>query len=137
VSSRYDNIDINSLIVKPEVVLKGQLHFGGTQRTKVVSHMLIQLAELIVHFEWRHARFLIGTCMCWLLHLSSAAPNPPVNFYGVNLNQNINLEQISYVESTSTPWKRLFVISTSGLIITTRVFLLCYHASIRTIEIHG
>jgi len=67
-SSSDEDIDINNPNVDPEVVVKKQAHFKGTHRMKVVSQILIQLAEFIAYFsEWKHAKLLIGTCMCWFL----------------------------------------------------------------------
>lgn len=44
-------------------------------------------------------------------------------FYGINLNQNVVLQQIGYDGSTGTPWNRLFKISTGGMIITALGFV--------------
>ena len=67
-ASSDEDIDINNPNVDPEAVVKKQAHFKGMQRKKVVSHILIQFAEFIVYFsEWKHAKLLIGTCMCWFL----------------------------------------------------------------------
>ncbi|KDR70726.1 hypothetical protein GALMADRAFT_127617 [Galerina marginata CBS 339.88] len=86
--------------------------------------------EFIHYFsEWRHAKLLIGTCMCWFLL--------DIAFYGINLNQNVVLQQIGYDGSTGTPWNRLFKISTGGMIITALGFVPGYYASILTIEILG
>jgi len=68
---------------------------------------------------------------------STALPNPFDRFYGINLNQNVVLQQIGYDGSTGTPWERLFKISTGGMIITALGFVPGYYASILTIEILG
>jgi len=85
--------------------------------------------------------------MCWFLldiayvsrciSFSTALLNPLDSFYGINLNQNVVLQQIGYDGSTGTPWERLFKISTGGMIITALGFVPGYYASILTIEILG
>jgi PHS family inorganic phosphate transporter-like MFS transporter len=44
-------------------------------------------------------------------------------FYGINLNQNVVLQQIGFDGSTGTPWERLFKISTGNIIITALGFV--------------
>jgi PHS family inorganic phosphate transporter-like MFS transporter len=44
-------------------------------------------------------------------------------FYGINLNQNVVLQQIGYDGKAGTPWHRLFKISTGGMIITALGFV--------------
>jgi len=44
-------------------------------------------------------------------------------FYGINLNQNVVLQQIGYDGTTGTPWNRLFKVSTGGMIITALGFV--------------
>lgn len=44
-------------------------------------------------------------------------------FYGINLNQNVVLQQIGFDGSTGTPWTRLFKVSTGGIIITALGFV--------------
>ncbi|KAG5638996.1 hypothetical protein H0H81_007904 [Sphagnurus paluster] len=84
-------------------------------------------SDFIEYFsEWRHAKLLIGTCMSWFLL--------DIAFYGINLNQNVVLQQIGYDGSEGTPWNRLFKISTGNMIITTLGFVPGYYASILTIE---
>ncbi|KAF8956358.1 phosphate transporter [Flammula alnicola] len=86
--------------------------------------------EFLKYFsEWRHAKLLIGTCMCWFLL--------DIAFYGINLNQNIVLQQIGYDGKTGTPWNRLFKVSTGGMIITALGFVPGYFASVLTIELLG
>ncbi|KAF8155408.1 phosphate transporter [Crassisporium funariophilum] len=98
----------------PELLVKKKAHFK----------------EFITYFsEWEHAKLLIGTCMCWFLL--------DVAFYGINLNQNVVLQQIGYDGSSGTPWNRLFKVSTGGIIITALGFVPGYYASILTIEILG
>ncbi|GLB45269.1 putative sugar (and other) transporter [Lyophyllum shimeji] len=84
-------------------------------------------ADFVKYFsEWRHAKLLIGTCTCWFLL--------DIAFYGINLNQNVVLQQIGYDGTTGTPWNRLFKISTGNMIITALGFVPGYYASILTIE---
>lgn len=78
-------------------------------------------------------------------------------FYGINLNQNVVLQQIRYGKKEGTPWNRLFKISIGGMIITALGFvpgkrilnfnfvpeakylieMLGYYPSILTIEVLG
>lgn len=44
-------------------------------------------------------------------------------FYGINLNQNVVLQQIGYDGKTGTPWERLFKVSTGNLIVTALGFV--------------
>lgn len=83
--------------------------------------------EFLVYFsEWRHLKLLIGTSMSWLLL--------DIAFYGINLNQNVVLQQIGFDGSQGSPWTRLFKISTGNIIITVLGFVPGYYASILTIE---
>jgi PHS family inorganic phosphate transporter-like MFS transporter len=73
------------------------------------------------------------------------------SFYGINLNQNVVLQQIGFDGKTGTAWEKLFKVSTGNIIITALGFvpgeehilpLLCclnwtvegYYASILLIE---
>jgi len=76
--------------------------------------------------EWKHAKLLIGTSSCWFLL--------DVAFYGINLNQNVVLQEIGYAGKTGTAWERLFRISAGGIIITALGFLPGYYVTILTIE---
>ncbi|KAF7326084.1 MFS domain-containing protein [Mycena kentingensis (nom. inval.)] len=83
--------------------------------------------EFIAYFsEWRHAKILLGTCMCWFLL--------DVAFYGINLNQNVVLQQIGFDGKTGSDWEKLFKVSTGNIIITALGFVPGYYASILTIE---
>ncbi|KAK7031294.1 hypothetical protein VNI00_013549 [Paramarasmius palmivorus] len=100
----------------PEAIAtkKEQAHFG----------------EFVKYFsEWRHAKLLIGTCACWFLL--------DIAFYGINLNQNVVLQQVGFAGKTGTPWEKLFNVSIGGILITALGFLPGYYASILTIEILG
>ena len=65
--------------------------------------------------EWRHLKVLIGTCTCWFLL--------DIAFYGINLNQNVVLQQIGYDGSSGTPWNRMFKVSTGNMINTVLGFV--------------
>ncbi|KAI9458464.1 major facilitator superfamily domain-containing protein [Boletus coccyginus] len=83
--------------------------------------------EFVEYFsEWRHAKILIGTCACWFLL--------DIAFYGINLNQNVVLEQIGYAGKTGTAWDKLFKISTGNIIITALGFVPGYYVTVLTIE---
>ena len=103
--------------------------------------------DFISYFsEWRHLKILIGTSMCWLLLdiafvvcATSFPTHLPLipSFYGINLNQNVVLQQIGYDGSSGSPWTRLFRISTGGIIITALGFVPGYYATVLTIEYLG
>ncbi|KAI0820053.1 MFS general substrate transporter [Trametes gibbosa] len=76
--------------------------------------------------EWRHLKILLGTCSCWFLL--------DIAFYGINLNQNVVLQQIGFDGSDGSPWNRLFKIGIGNLIITALGFVPGYYATILTIE---
>ncbi|KAI0355769.1 MFS general substrate transporter [Trametes cingulata] len=76
--------------------------------------------------EWRHLKVLIGTCTCWFLL--------DIAFYGINLNQNVVLQQIGFDGSTGSPWNRLFKIGIGNLIVTALGFVPGYYVTILTIE---
>ncbi|KAF7292564.1 Inorganic phosphate transporter [Mycena indigotica] len=104
-------------------------HFRGISRYSL-SCLLKPPAEFLVYFsEWRHAKILIGTCVCWFLL--------DIAFYGINLNQNVVLQQIGFDGKTGTAWEKLFKISTGGIIITALGFVPGYYVSILTVETLG
>ncbi|KAF9218778.1 MFS general substrate transporter [Gyrodon lividus] len=83
--------------------------------------------EFLQYFsEWRHAKILIGTCTCWFLL--------DIAFYGINLNQNVVLQEIGYAGKTGTAWEKLFKVSTGGIIITALGFVPGYYVTVLTIE---
>jgi PHS family inorganic phosphate transporter-like MFS transporter len=83
--------------------------------------------EFLQYFsEWRHFKLLLGTCMCWFLL--------DVAFYGINLNQNVVLQQIGFDGKKGTPWEKLFKVSTGNMIVTALGFVPGYYVSILTIE---
>lgn len=55
-------------------------------------------------------------------------------FYGINLNQNVVLQQIGFAGKDGTPWNNLFKIGVGNLIITALGFVPGYYATILTIE---
>lgn len=55
-------------------------------------------------------------------------------FYGINLNQNVVLQEIGFAGKTGSPWEKLFKISTGNIIITALGFVPGYYATILTIE---
>ncbi|KAH8087124.1 major facilitator superfamily domain-containing protein [Cristinia sonorae] len=86
--------------------------------------------ETLVYFsEWRHAKHLIGTSLSWFLL--------DIAFYGINLNQNVVLQEINFDGSTGTPWHRLWRVSIGNLIITGLGFVPGYYATVLTIEYLG
>ncbi|KAG6886793.1 hypothetical protein C0992_002352 [Termitomyces sp. T32_za158] len=88
------------------------------------------LKDFLLYFsEWRHAKILIGTCACWFLL--------DIAFYGINLNQNVVLQQIGYDGKSGTAWQRMFKISTGNIIITALGFVPGYWVSVFTIEVMG
>ena len=55
-------------------------------------------------------------------------------FYGINLNQNVVLQQIGFDGSDGSPWNRLFRVGIGNLIVTALGFVPGYYVSILTIE---
>ena len=114
-------------------------HFTGKHnrpcpcRFRFQSDPLLSQEFLVYFSEWRHAKILIGTCMCWFLldiayafnldcvtsHLTVYLPS----FYGINLNQNVVLLEIGYAGKTGNAWQKLFKVSTGGIIITALGFV--------------
>ncbi|KAL0576628.1 hypothetical protein V5O48_005358 [Marasmius crinis-equi] len=87
--------------------------------------------EFLRYFsEWRHLKLLIGTSQTLNFHLF-------YSFYGINLNQNVVLQQIGFDGKSGSPWERLFNVSTGGIIITALGFVPGYYVSVLTIEILG
>jgi len=105
-------------------------HVAGENITEAPAKDNAYFKEFLIYFsEWRHMKILMGTCICWFLL--------DIAFYGINLNQNVVLQQIGFDGSTGTPWTRLFKVSTGGIIITALGFVPGYYATILTIEILG
>lgn len=99
--------------IPPEQVIEGEQGIGARELARrKKSHF----REFLTYFsEWRHAKVLIGTCSCWFFL--------DVAFYGINLNQNVVLQQIGFDGSEGTPWEKLFKIATGNLIITALGFV--------------
>ncbi|KAI0265684.1 major facilitator superfamily domain-containing protein [Gloeopeniophorella convolvens] len=76
--------------------------------------------------EWRHFRILLGTCSCWFLL--------DIAFYGINLNQNVVLQQIGFDGSSGSAWERLWKIAIGNIIITALGFVPGYYVTVLTIE---
>ena len=93
--------------------------------------------EFLKYFStWKHAKLLIGTCTCWFFLDIAYASSPalrlltqlmlilyPPRFYGINLNQNIVLQQIGFDGKTGTAWERMYKIGVGNLIITALGFV--------------
>ncbi|KAH8101357.1 phosphate transporter [Phellopilus nigrolimitatus] len=108
----------------PEAVIEAEQGLGAKEMTR---RKKAHFREFLSYFaEWRHARILIGTCSCWFFL--------DIAFYGINLNQNVVLQQIGFDGKTGTPWERLFKIATGNLIITALGFVPGYYATVFTIE---
>ncbi|KZV84846.1 MFS general substrate transporter [Exidia glandulosa HHB12029] len=105
---------------------------GAVKPKEVLKAKHAHFREFVTYFsEWRHAKILIGTCMCWFLL--------DIAFYGINLNQSVVLQQIGFdgSEPGATPWHKLFKIATGNLIITALGFVPGYWASIVLVEYIG
>ncbi|KAJ7818331.1 inorganic phosphate transporter [Mycena olivaceomarginata] len=108
------SVETNTEVVDAAEVVKKKAHFK----------------EFLVYFsEWRHAKLLIGTCMCWFLL--------DIAFYGINLNQNVVLQQIGFDGKGGSAWEKLFKVSTGNMIITALGFVPGYYASVLLIEVLG
>lgn len=59
---------------------------------------------------------------------------PATRFYGINLNQNVVLQQIGFDGAGGSPWTKLFKIGVGNLIVTALGFVPGYYATILTIE---
>ncbi|KAI0088458.1 MFS general substrate transporter [Irpex rosettiformis] len=99
----------------------------GVSKKEAIDAKSDHFKEFFHYFsEWRHLRILLGTSISWFLL--------DIAFYGINLNQNVVLQQIKFDGSSGTPWHRLFRISIGNLIITALGFVPGYYATILTIE---
>ncbi|KAF5311211.1 hypothetical protein D9611_013008 [Ephemerocybe angulata] len=114
VGEKRDSVGQEEEDVAPELLVKKPAHFKDFYR----------------HFrQWRNAKMLIGTSLSWFLL--------DIAFYGINLNQNVVLQQIGFDGKTGTEWNRLFKVSTGNMIITALGFVPGYYATLFTIEILG
>ena len=97
----------------PEEIIEEEQGIGTRE---VGRRKKAHIMEFLTYFsEWRHAKILIGTCLSWFLL--------DVAFYGINLNQNVVLQQIGFDGKEGTPWEKLFKIATGNLIITALGFV--------------
>ncbi|TFK17021.1 phosphate transporter [Coprinopsis marcescibilis] len=114
VSERSVDDNISDDALEPAVVVKQKAHFK----------------DFYLHFrKWKNMKLLIGTSVCWFLL--------DVAFYGINLNQNVVLQQIGFDGATGTPWNKMFRVSIGNLIITALGFVPGYYATVLTIETLG
>ena len=74
--------------------------------------------------QWRHARRLLGACLCWFLI--------DISFYGINLNQASLLSIIGFTEGDV--WTKLMKTATGNLIVVLAGYLPGYFITILTIE---
>ncbi|EJD07166.1 phosphate transporter [Fomitiporia mediterranea MF3/22] len=111
----------------PEQIIEEEQGVGTRELTRRKKSHFIEFLEYFC--EWRHAKILIGTSMCWFLL--------DIAFYGINLNQNVVLEQIGFDGNEGTPWEKLFKIATGNLIITALGFVPGYYVTVFTIEYLG
>ncbi|KAI0073026.1 MFS general substrate transporter [Panus rudis PR-1116 ss-1] len=103
---------------------------AASRRKEIAEAKKHHFKEFFQYFsEWRHLKTLIGTAGCWFLL--------DIAFYGINLNQNVVLQQIGFDGSSGSPWTRLFKISIGNIIITVLGFVPGYYATVLTIEYLG
>ncbi|THH07462.1 hypothetical protein EW145_g3370 [Phellinidium pouzarii] len=108
----------------PEQIIENEQGLG---KVEVARRKKTHFKEFLIYFsEWRHGKILLGTCSCWFLL--------DIAFYGINLNQNVVLQQIGFDGSEGTPWEKLFKIATGNLIITALGFVPGYYVCVLTIE---
>ncbi|KAI0060474.1 MFS general substrate transporter [Artomyces pyxidatus] len=99
---------------------------NGTPRELAKPRQAAYLEFLHYFSEWRHLKLLLGTSLCWFFL--------DIAFYGINLNQNVVLQQIGFDGKTGTPWERLWKIAIGNIIITALGFVPGYYATVLTIE---
>ncbi|KAJ6600975.1 inorganic phosphate transporter [Mycena vulgaris] len=129
IASQANNQDLMELKKKAaaEVDATEESKTESNEDVAVVLKKKAHFKEFLTYFsEWRHAKMLIGTCVCWFLL--------DIAFYGINLNQNVVLQQIGFDGKTGTAWEKLFKVSTGNIIITALGFVPGYYASILLIE---
>ncbi|TCD63062.1 hypothetical protein EIP91_006049 [Steccherinum ochraceum] len=104
---------------------------GGAPRSRaLIAGKKAHWREAFHYFsQWRHAKHLIGTASCWFFL--------DIAFYGINLNQNVVLQEIHFDGSSGNVWHRLWKIALGNLIITGLGFVPGYYATILTIEYLG
>ena len=121
-----DNSIPNEKEIQPEVKHdEGE----GKEAKLVFKDKMRAFNEFAEYFsDWRHARTLFATAMCWLLL--------DVTFYGINLNQSIVIDAIGMNKSTE-PFQHMWDNTIANLIITVAGFLPGYYVSMFTIEYIG
>jgi PHS family inorganic phosphate transporter-like MFS transporter len=128
----FQNLEVvaDELDEKKDVFAAGSDTDDKSPTTEPVAEILQKKAhfpEFMRYFsKWRHAKLLIGTCSCWFFL--------DIAFYGINLNQNVVLQQIGFAGKTGTAWERLYKLSVGGLIITALGFVPGYYVTVLTIE---
>jgi len=132
-----DTSEMDDVTAPPELLVKkahltGMLNvlwftFFGIQDTHFESQnssSIFQNGRMVkcfsalacVGFSWILRAFQIHRLIIAVLFIH-------YRFYGINLNQNVVLQQIGYDGETGTPWHRLFKVSTGGIIITSLGFV--------------
>ncbi|EGN97769.1 hypothetical protein SERLA73DRAFT_182514 [Serpula lacrymans var. lacrymans S7.3] len=119
-------VDSKNVAVK-EKSLSSSTSNEGSDVPVIPEEKKAHFKEFFRYFsEWRHAKILIATCGCWFFL--------DIAFYGINLNQNVVLQEIGFDGSSGTPWEKLFKIATGNIIITALGFVPGYYATVLTIE---
>ncbi|KAJ7764243.1 major facilitator superfamily domain-containing protein [Mycena metata] len=111
-----------------ETAKKAELHHAHTAEVvEKESHF----KEFLVYFsEWRHAKILLGTCLCWfLLDIAYILQN--------QFEPKRCAAAIGFDGKTGTPWEKLFRISTGNIIITVLGFVPGYYTTVLLIETLG
>lgn len=107
------SLRIKTDTTSPEEVFEEEQGIGARELARRRKSHFIEFLEYFG--KWRHARILLGTSLCWFFL--------DIAFYGINLNQNVVLEQIGFDGGSGTPWDKLFKIATGNLIITALGFV--------------
>jgi hypothetical protein len=128
--------DINhkSTIAEAPGELLQKVHFSGKRMPITYdADAQVMISEFLRYFSaWRNAKLLIGTSMCWFfVDVAYVCLLEPFychlfylhSFYGINLNQNVVLEQIGFAGKKGTPWERMFKVGIGNLIITALGFV--------------
>jgi len=102
----------------------------GQGPKSVVAAKKAHAQDFIDYFsEWRHARILIGPCLCWFLL--------DIAFYGINLNQSVVIRQIGFGGKEGTAWRQLWETALGNLIVTALGFVPGYYVTVLTVEYLG
>ncbi|EDR01633.1 inorganic phosphate transporter [Laccaria bicolor S238N-H82] len=103
---------VHSTVMNP--CLSGKVALRGCSCQVPSARQLIGTEKL--HSEWRHAKILIGTCVCWFL---------------------LDISKCNMLETREWLGNVFFKISTGGIIIMALAMLPGYYATVLTIEILG